>query len=193
MPSMRFGYIRVSTVDQWTRLQDDALALQNCDRVFRDKMTGTRMDRTEFLKMLEIVREGDVVVVWRLDRLSRSLKDLLELSEYFQKKGIELHSINEHIDTTTANGRLMFQIHGMLAEFERNLTVERINAGLAAARARGIVGGRPKVTEQENPPDVKRAMKLYTNKDLNGLTVKDIMKTTGFHNRDTFYRYMKEG
>lgn len=190
---MRFGYARVSTDDQWTRLQDDALKLQNCDRIFRDVISGSKFLRKEFSLMLDMLRPGDQVIVWRLDRLSRSLKDLIDIVAMFDEKQVELISINEQIDTRTANGRLLFHFYGMLAQFERDLIRERVLAGLKSARDRGIIGGRPTILQRENPPDVAKAYKLYMNRDQNGLTVAEIMGVTGFDNRDTFYRYMRKG
>src|SRR5947209_11557459 len=139
------GYARVSKEEQHLSLQVDALKKHGVIRIFTDKQTGTRFDRKEFLAALEYVNEGDTLVVWKLDRLGRSLKELIETVENLQKRGVDLVSLTEHIDTTTATGRLFLQFIAMLAEFERNLISERTKAGLDAARARGRVGGRPKV------------------------------------------------
>src|SRR6266567_2152914 len=144
------GYARVSKTEQHLGLQVDALKKYGCIRLFTDKQTGTRFDRKELLAALDYLNEGDTLVVWRLDRLGRSLKQLIETAENLQKRTINLVSLTEHIDTTTATGKLFFQFIAMLAEFERNLISERTKAGLDAARARGHVGGRPKVKATES-------------------------------------------
>ena len=152
------GYARVSTDDQNASLQEDALKKAGCIRTFTDHASGSKASRPELDRMLDQLRRGDIVVVWRLDRLGRSLKNLIELVEDLADKGVGFRSLSESIDTTTANGRLFFSIMGALAEFERDLIRERTNAGLAAARARGRVGGRPTVM---NPKKIDKARKLY--------------------------------
>ncbi len=139
---MKIGYIRVSRDKQTTALQEDAMQSEQVERVFTDKMTGKRFDRPEFLRMLDVARAGDVIVVWRLDRLGRSLKQLIETLITLNERGIELRSLKENIDTSTPTGKLMFHIIGAMAEFERDVMSERTQAGLEAARARGKVGGR---------------------------------------------------
>jgi DNA invertase Pin-like site-specific DNA recombinase len=139
------GYARVSTADQDAALQRDALEAAGCVRVFEDTASGARTDRPQLAAALDFLREGDVLVVWRLDRLGRSLSHLIKLTNELAERGVGLRSLNEHIDTTTAVGQLVFHIFGALSEFERNLLRERTNAGLAAARARGRNGGRPRV------------------------------------------------
>ena len=134
---MKIGYIRVSKDKQATILQEDAMKQEECKRVFTDKMTGKRFDRPEYLKMLEMARPGDVIVVWRLDRLGRSLKELIETVTDLAARGIELKSLKENIDTTTPTGKFMFHVMAALTEFERDLISERTHAGLEAARARG--------------------------------------------------------
>jgi DNA invertase Pin-like site-specific DNA recombinase len=187
---MIFGYIRISKSKQLTALQDDAMAAVKCDRIFTDKMTGKRFDRPEFLKMLDMLRPGDILVVWRLDRLGRSLKELIETVNLLAARGVELRSLKENIDTTTPTGRLMFHVIAALAEFERDLISERTQAGLDAARARGRKGGRPKATSKIPPDQLDRARKLYAAKQN---TVAEIMKLTGFKNRSTFYKYVVNG
>lgn len=141
------GYARVSTADQDPALQLDALERAGCGRVWVEKASGVRSDRPELEGLLTYARAGDTVVVWRLDRLGRSLRHLLELVDELDRRGIGLRSLTEQLDTTTPGGRLVFQVFGALAEFERAILLERTRAGLAAARARGRVGGRPaKVT-----------------------------------------------
>src|SRR5664280_726216 len=158
MTSALIGYARVSTDDQSAALQEDALKKAGCIRTFSDHASGSKASRPELDRMLDQVRPGDVVVVWRLDRLGRSLRNLIDLVETLADRGIGFRSLSESIDTTTANGRLFFSIMGALAEFERDLIRERTHAGLAAARARGRVGGRPSVM---NPKKVDKARKLY--------------------------------
>lgn len=184
---MKLGYIRVSRDKQTTALQVDAMAHEECDKTFTDKMSGKMFDRPEFLKMLEIARNGDIIVIWRLDRLGRSLKELIETVNDLAARGIELRSLKENIDTSTPTGKLMFHIIASLAEFERDIIQERTLAGLEAARARGRKGGRPKATSMIRPGDLSRARALYAAKKN---TVAEIMQLTGFKNRNTFYKYV---
>ena len=184
---MMIGYIRVSRDTQTTALQEDAIQQAQCTRVFTDKMSGVRDDRPEFLKMLEMARPGDVIVVWRLDRLGRSLKQLIETVTHLNERGIELKSIKENIDTTTPTGKLMFHIIGAMAEFERDVIRERTTAGLEAARARGRKGGRPKATETIKPRNLALAKELYAVKEK---SIAEIMEQTGFKSRATFYKYV---
>jgi DNA invertase Pin-like site-specific DNA recombinase len=184
---MKIGYIRVSRDKQTTALQEDAMKRECCERVFTDKMSGKRFDRPEFLKMLDMARSGDVIVVWRLDRLGRSLKELIETINMLAERGIELQSLKEHIDTTTPTGKLMFHIMGAMAEFERDVISERTQAGLEAARARGRRGGRPKAIEKISPRNLTRAKELYAAKKN---TIAEIMQMTGFQSRNTFYKYV---
>jgi DNA invertase Pin-like site-specific DNA recombinase len=141
---MQVGYARVSTQDQKPELQLDALGAAGCEKVFVEKASGATRDRPELMAALEYVRKGDTLVVWKLDRLARSLKQLIETVELLEERGIGFKSLTESIDTTTSGGRLIFHIFAALAEFERNIIRERTTAGLEAARARGRVGGRPK-------------------------------------------------
>lgn len=183
----KIGYIRVSCDTQTTALQEDAMSKERCERVFTDKMSGKRFDRPEFLKMLEMARTGDVNVVWRLDRLGRSLKQLIETVTMLGERGIELRSLKENIDTTTSTGKLMFHIIGAMAEFERDVISERTQAGLDAARARGRRGGGPKAIEKIEPRNLGRAKELYAAKNN---TIAEIMQMTGFRSRNTFYKYV---
>jgi len=141
---MLIGYARVSTEDQNLDLQVDALTKVGCERIFEDRLSGAVAQRPGLTEAIGFVRKGDTLVVWRLDRLGRSLKNLIEVVGQMEERGIGLKSLHEAIDTTTSTGRLVFQIFGALAEFERNLIRERTMAGLAAARARGRQSGRPK-------------------------------------------------
>jgi DNA invertase Pin-like site-specific DNA recombinase len=178
------GYARVSTEDQNAELQIDALNAAGCFKVFTDKASGSLSHRPQLDKMLEQLRDGDVVVVWRLDRLGRSLKNLIALVEELAEKGVGFRSLTESIDTTTTGGKLIFHIFAALGEFERELIRERTNAGLAAARARGRVGGRPPVM---TPDKVKVARQMYNSQEH---TVEAIAKTLGV-SRKTIYRHLE--
>ncbi|MCD0462091.1 recombinase family protein [Roseiconus lacunae] len=158
---MLIGYARVSTHDQNLDLQRDALKKAGCDRIIDDVASGRKVDRSGIDQLKNVLRHGDVVIVWRLDRLGRSLKQLITLLEDFEKNGVGFRSLTEAIDTTTAAGKLFFQIIGALAEFERNIIVDRTKAGLQAARARGRLGGRPKKLSR-NQRDL--AVQLYERK-----------------------------
>ena len=139
---MRIGYARVSTDDQNTSLQLDALESAGCDQVFEEKISGKNKDRPELDVCLKVLRDGDTLVVWRLDRLGRSLEHLVQIIRELEDRKIGFQSLTESIDTTNAGGKLIFHIFAALSEFERNLIRERTIAGLKAARARGRVGGR---------------------------------------------------
>jgi DNA invertase Pin-like site-specific DNA recombinase len=139
---MIIGYARVSTQDQNPQLQLDALASASCEQVFHETATGTLRERPQLTACLRTLRKGDALVVWKLDRLARSLKDLVEIVHDLNQRGIGFRSLTESIDTTSSGGRLVFHIFGALAEFEHSLIRERTIAGLAAARARGRKGGR---------------------------------------------------
>ena len=159
---MKIGYARVSTDDQETDLQIDALKKANCERIYQEKASGAKADRPELMKMLDNARKGDVVVVWKLDRLARSIRQLLDTAAMLEKRGVELCSLTEQINTATPGGRLTFHLFAALAEFERDILRERVNAGLKAARKRGRVGGRPpSLTEA----DLKKARALLRSGD----------------------------
>lgn len=148
-----FGYCRVSTSDQNNNLQKDSLLSAGVTDLFEETASGAQRDRKELKKILELAREGDKLVVWRLDRLARSLKQLVEIIEDLGERGIQFQSLQESIDTSTSGGKLVFGIFASLAEFERNLIRERTNAGLAAARARGRIGGRPRALNNNQIAD----------------------------------------
>lgn len=176
------GYGRVSTLDQSTDLQIDALKKAGCKRIFHETASGTRTDRPELAKVLEYAREGDTVVVWRLDRLGRSLPHLIQTVADLETRGIGFRSVTENIDTTTATGRLVLGIFAALSAFERDLTVERTHAGLAAARARGAKPGRkPVLTEAQ----IKTVKSLHASGEH---TVAEIAATVGGVSRATIYR-----
>lgn len=144
------GYARVSTADQDLRLQLEAFKKEGVTKIFKEKVSGAKADRPELDKMLEYAREGDTIVVWKLDRLARSLRQLIEIVDDLSKRGIGFKVLTgAPIDTTSPHGKLVFGIFGALAEFEREQTLERVEAGLAAARAAGRVGGRPSLSEGE--------------------------------------------
>jgi DNA invertase Pin-like site-specific DNA recombinase len=183
---MLIGYARVSTQDQTLALQKDALEKIGCKKIFTDTESGTKAERKGLDEALEYVREGDTLVVWRLDRLGRSLKHLIETITELNNRKIGFKSIQENIDTTTSGGKLIFHIFGALAEFERDIIRERTNAGLQAARARGRKGGRPKsLTEKK----AGMARELYNNKNN---SISEICKTLNI-SRTTLYRYIKTG
>jgi DNA invertase Pin-like site-specific DNA recombinase len=144
---MRIGYARVSTDGQDHALQLDALRAAGCEKVFVETASGSRTDRPELAKALEMARRDDVIAVYRLDRLGRSLKHLIDIAEDLERRGVGLHSLTENIDTTTPGGRFMFSILGALGSMEREVLVQRTKAGLAAAAARGRRGGRPPVLD----------------------------------------------
>ena len=173
---MLVGYARVSTQDQNLELQIDALEKAGCEQIFKEKLSGKNAkDRPELKQCRRMLRNGDTLVVWRLDRLGRSLKDLITIISDLETKGIGFSSITESIDTTTSSGKLIFQIFGALAEFEHNLISERTKAGLAAARARGRKGGRkPKMSKS----DVKKAAAMLTNPDITKIEVSKHFKVS---------------
>jgi len=180
---MLIGYARVSKTEQHLELQLDALNKAGCEQIFTDKITGSKTERKGLEEALSHLRKGDTLVVWRLDRLGRSLKHLIETLTGLHEKGIEFKSLTENIDTSTPTGMLMFHLIGALAEFERNLIRERTNAGLEAARARGHKGGRPKKGETETK---RMARKLYEDKSI---TIKDICTSLRI-SKATLYRYV---
>ena len=181
---MLVGYARVSTDDQNLNLQRDALDQAGCEQIFKDQLSGAKAERPGLHQALQYARTGDTIVVWRLDRLSRSLKDLIEMVTLLESKGIGLKSLQEAIDTSSSSGKLIFHIFGALAEFERNLIRERTRAGLQAARARGRKGGRPKSLSKDKQA---LAVKLYDEKEH---TVDQICEMMGI-SKPTLYKYIK--
>lgn len=183
--NMKIGYARVSTQDQNPDLQQDALTKAGCGKVFADKVSGTVVARPALTELKNQLRAGDTLVVWRLDRLGRSLRDLIGWAEYLAEKGVALQSLQEDINTGTPSGKLTFHLFSALAEFERNLIQERTQAGLFAARARGRKGGRPKRLDKE-----KRdlAVRLYNEKEL---PIRKICEMMGI-SKPTLYGYIKE-
>ena len=189
---MYIGYARVSTDDQNLALQEDALKEAGCERIFYDKISGAKSERPGLQEALGFLRDGeDVLVVWRLDRLGRSLKDLIELVNHLEERKIGFKSLQDPVDTTSPGGMLVFHIFGALAEFERNLIRERTKAGLAAARARGKKGGRRRALNEEQ---IQRLYQLYDDTDTDGhkkYTIKEICEMMSV-SRSTLYSYLGE-
>src|SRR5947209_11805343 len=184
---MQIGYARVSTDDQTLDLQLDALNKAGCDQVYRDVASGAKSERPGLTDAFEHLREGDTLVVWRLDRLGRSLRHLIDTLTDLDARGVGLKSLTEAIDTTTSGGKLFFHIFGALAEFERDLIRERTNAGLAAARARGHRGGRPPAKAFRDPAALAMARNLYHNTKT---PISDICRQFNI-SRPTLYRYVE--
>lgn len=182
---MLIGYARVSTDDQKSDLQEDALKVAGCDKIIVDKVSGVKTERLGLTQLSELLRKGDTLVVWRLDRLGRSLKDLIEWVNRLEKWGISFRSLEESIDTRSSSGKLIFHIFGALAEFERNLIEDRTRAGLAAARARGRKDGRPKSL---NADKRQLTVELYQEKKLPIKTICEMMNIS----KPTLYAYVKE-
>ena len=182
---MDIGYARVSTGEQTLDLQLDALAKAGCGKVFTETASGAKSDRPLLKEALAYARSGDTIVVWRLDRLGRSLQHLISTVTDLKDRGIGFRSLTEQIDTTTSGGKLIFHVFGALAEFERDLIGERTHAGLAAARARGRTGGRPK--KLSDPKQLALAQRLYADGQTDVAT---ICRTLGI-SRATLYRALK--
>ena len=181
---MLIGYARVSTHDQNLELQEDALRSAGCERIFTDQVSGAKRARPGLDQALDMLRESDTLVVWRLDRLGRSLKHLIEVVGDLGERGVGFKSLQESIDTTSSTGNLVFQIFGAMAEFERNLIRERTQAGLAAARARGRKGGR---RLKLSPQRQKLLYELYDAKEK---PVREICEVLGI-SKKTLYAYLK--
>jgi DNA invertase Pin-like site-specific DNA recombinase len=184
---MNIGYARVSTKDQTLDLQLDALKKAGCDDILTEVASGAKTERPVLAEVLSRLRSGDVLVIWKLDRLGRSLKHLVTLTNELIERKIGLVSLNDPIDTTTPQGRLVFNIFASLAEFERDLIKERTNAGLKAARARGKTGGRPKGLAKKAAATAMAAETLYKEGDL---SVKQICERLDIA-KGTFYSYLK--
>ena len=183
MKNYIFGYARVSTEQQNLDRQLDALRKYGCDVIYNEKMTGTKRDRPELERLLDRMTEGDTVVIESLSRLGRSTKDLIELTELFQSKGVHLVSLKESIDTSTPTGKLLFTLMSAIAQFERDVIADRTREGLRSARARGRTGGRPKTA----PDAVKKAVKLYNTQQY---SIREIEELTGVK-KSTLYRNLR--
>ena len=180
MKNYVFGYARVSTEAQNLDRQLDALEHYGVDMIYNEKMSGTKKNRPELAKLLDRITEGDTVVVESLSRLGRSTKDLIELTEIFQSKGVNLVSLKESIDTNSPTGKLLFTLMSAIAQFERDVIADRTREGLKSARARGRTGGRPRA----DPEQVKKAVKLYKTEQY---SIKEIEELTGIK-KSTLYR-----
>jgi DNA invertase Pin-like site-specific DNA recombinase len=182
---MHIGYARVSTQEQNLELQQDALKQAGCKKIIVDRVSGTVAERPGLAQIKELLRAGDTLVVWRFDRLGRSVKDLIAWVNWLEQEGIGLQSLQEAIDTTSTGGRLTFHIFAALAEFERQVMQERTHAGLKAARARGRLGGRPQALTAGKQ---QRAVQLYHKREL---TVKEICEMMGI-SKPTLYAYIRK-
>lgn len=180
---MLIGYARVSTEDQNLDVQLDALKKFGCERIFQEKITTRKKERPQLEEMIKILRSGDKVVIYKLDRISRSTKHLIELAELFESKGVELVSINDSIDTTTPMGRFFFHVMASISELERDIISERTRAALSVARKRGRNGGRPKANEKK----VEMALRMYASKEF---SISQIVESTGI-SQATLYRKIK--
>ncbi|BCG64634.1 MAG: hypothetical protein methR_P2423 [Methyloprofundus sp.] len=180
---MKIGYARVSTSSQDTSLQIDALKAAGCETIYEEKASGSRKDRPELEQCLKSLRKADTLVVWKLDRLGRSLQHLLEVINDLENKGIGFTSLTESIDTTTSTGKLVFNIFGSLAEFERSLIQDRVNAGLEAARKKGRIGGRPSALNEKQK---EMAITMFNG----GALKSDIAKNFNV-SRQTIYTVLK--
>ncbi|NRA87026.1 MAG: recombinase family protein [Rhizobiales bacterium] len=184
---MIFGYTRVSTSDQKPDLQLDQLKKEGCDEIFQEVASGVKKDRPVLEMLIHKVRAGDVIIVWKLDRLGRSLRHLVDLINILMEKGVGLKSLQDPIDTTNAQGRLVFNIFASLAEFERDLIIERTQAGLTAARIRGRTGGRPKGLNEVATKKAIAAAALYIQGDLSVMEIADNLNIS----KATLYSYLR--
>ena len=178
---MKIGYARVSTQDQKLNLQTDALKKAGCEKIFTDTASGVKDNRIGLIEAIEFCRTGDSLVVWKLDRLGRSLKHLIETINLLHKKKVGFVSLQESIDTTTSGGKLIFHVFGALAEFEREIIRDRTRAGLVSARARGRLGGRPPAL---NNRQIAMAKKLLADPNNNVKEICEQFKVS----RSTLYR-----
>jgi DNA invertase Pin-like site-specific DNA recombinase len=180
---MKIGYARVSTADQHLRMQEDALKNAGCEEIYTDVISGIKSKRPGLEETLSRLREGDTLIVWKLDRLGRSIQHLIQTIKDLQDKKISFKSLQENIDTETSGGKLIFHIFSALAEFERDLIQERTQAGLKAARARGKMGGRPPLLDTRQ---INRMIEMY---DEQKNTVAEICKVYNI-SRPSFYNYL---
>lgn len=179
---MLIGYVRVSTNDQNTDLQRNALQSANCEQIFEDKISGKTSERPGLKRALRTLKEGDTLVVWKLDRLGRSMRHLVMLTEELRERGVNFRSLTDSIDTSTPMGRFFFHVMGALAEMERELIVERTRAGLTAAREKGRIGGRRRIM---TPEVVERAKRML----MNGATRYQVALVLDISVK-TLYRYL---
>jgi len=184
---MKYGYARVSTRDQSLNLQIDALKKSKCDKIYKEVAKGAKTDRPKLDELLSILKHGDTLVIWKLDRLGRSLQHLVKLFNDLIKNNINIISLQDPVDTSTAQGRLMFNIFSSLAEFEKDLIRERTMAGLKAARARGKCGGRPKGLSKKAMEKSYVAEMLYNQKKLTSIQISEQLGIS----KTTLYKYLK--
>lgn len=184
---MKIGYARVSTKEQSLDLQKDALEKEGCTKVYSEQISGAKAERPKLDEMIGQLRSGDVIVVWKLDRLGRSLRDLVNLISKFQEMGVGFKSLQDNIDTTTPTGRLTFHLFAALAEFERDIISTRTKAGLAAARARGRKGGRPKGLSKKAKDKARLAESLYKEKERSITEICNHLEIS----KPTLYRYLR--
>lgn len=180
---MKIGYARVSTQDQDLALQIDALTKEGCEKIFQEKASGAQRDRPELKAALSYMRGGDILIVWKLDRLARSMKQLIETVEDFEARGIGLKSLQDPIDTSSASGKLVFHIFAALAEFERGVIRDRTKAGLKSARERGRIGGRPRLLSDKDLQAAKALLKDPA------ITVAEVAKRLGV-SLSTLYNHL---
>ena len=185
---IKLGYARVSTHEQNLDLQTDALQREGCKQIFTDKVSGVKAKKLNFEKLLEYARQGDTIVVWKLDRLGRSTVQLIRLIEELKQKGIHLKSLNEAIDTSSATGMLFFQFMCILAEHERNIIRERTTAGLTAARAMGRTGGRPKGLSEQYQLIAPEVKEMY---EKGSRSTEEIRKIFGIRSQPTLYKILQ--
>lgn len=183
---MKIGYVRVSARDRNPALQVDALKAAGCERIYQDVASGAKTARPALDELLGHLRPGDVLVIWKLDRMGRSLKHLVELVGNLMERKVGLLSLNDPIDTTSAQGRLVFNLFASLAEFERELIRERTSAGLTAARARGRVGGRPKGLSPQAEATALAAETLYRERKLSVAAIAQKLHLS----KSTLYSYL---
>lgn len=181
---MKIGYARVSTDDQSLNMQLDALNKAGCERIYQEHASGKNTEREELSKMLDALREGDVIIVYKLDRISRSVQDLESLAKRFQEQGVEFVSLTDQIDTSTAMGRFFFHVMSAISELEHDIIVERTKAGLEAARARGKRGGRKALEKKK----IKQMLALYDSKEM---SVSDVCEAVGV-SKPTLYKYVRK-
>lgn len=185
---MIIGYVRVSRNEQNLELQLDALKKIGCEQIFQEKISGGEKERPQYQKMVESLRKGDVVTVWRIDRLGRTTLELIKLMVEFREKGVEFKSIVEGIDTSTSMGRIWYMLSSIFAENEREIIRERTKAGLISARARGKVGGRPKGLTENARKVAMSAATLYNAKKL---STNEICEMLNIKSKTTLYRYLR--
>ena len=184
---MKIGYARVSTKDQFLDLQIKALKKEGCKQIYSEHISGAKIERTKLNDMISQLREGDVVVVWKLDRLGRSLRDLITLIFKFQELGVGFKSLQDDVDTTTPTGKLTFHLFAALAEFEKDIISQRTKVGLEAARLRGRKGGRPKGLSKQAKDKARLAESLYKEKNSSIVEICDHLNIS----KPTLYRYLR--